>query len=395
MPTLKELYAKKGELVAKMREVAEDKEAFARVEKEFDEVLDSIKRQEKIKKAEEALVLDSASMGKKADIEPDNQEDKKVYASVYDRPDYHMAYAKFLRNGNGSPLNALQVDQDSKGGYFVPTETSNMLIKALDDFVFIRGLATVESIPMADSLGIPTLDTDIDDAEWTTELGTGDEGDMDFGMRELKPSPVAKRIKLSKTLARKTSNIERLIIDRLTYKFGVTQEKAFLTGTGAGQPLGLFTASTNGISTSRDVNTGAAAGVTSDGILDAFYSLKAPYRRASVWMMHRDVIKLVAKLKDNDGQYIWQAGLREGEPDRLKGRPVYESEFAPNTISAGNYAYIFGDMSKYMIADSLAMSVQVLTELYAESNQNGYIARLETDGMPALGEAFARGKFGA
>ena len=49
-----------------------------------------------------------------------------------------------------------------------------------------------------------------------------------------------------------------------------------------------------------------------------------------------------------------------------------------------------GDFSYYHIVDALNMQVQRLTELYAESNQTGYIGRAEVDGMPVLEEAFAR-----
>ena len=70
--------------------------------------------------------------------------------------------------------------------------------------------------------------------------------------------------------------------------------------------------------------------------------------------------------------------------------PVIMSEYAPNTFTTGLYAGILGDFSYYWIADALDMTIQVLTELYAESNQNGYILRSETDGMPVLEEAFVR-----
>ena len=66
------------------------------------------------------------------------------------------------------------------------------------------------------------------------------------------------------------------------------------------------------------------------------------------------------------------------------------SEFAPNTLTTGLYVGLLGDFSNYWIADAMDMQVQVLKELYAETNQTGYIGRLETDGMPVLAEAFAR-----
>jgi len=70
------------------------------------------------------------------------------------------------------------------------------------------------------------------------------------------------------------------------------------------------------------------------------------------------------------------------------------SEYAPNTFTTGLYVGILGDFSNYWIADAVDMQVQVLKELYAETNQTGYIGRLDTDGMPVLAEAFARVKLG-
>lgn len=79
-------------------------------------------------------------------------------------------------------------------------------------------------------------------------------------------------------------------------------------------------------------------------------------------------------------------------PDTILGRPFHESEYAPNTFTSGQVVGIIGDFSRYLIADALDMEIQVLDQLYVESNQTGYIARMETDGMPTLENAFARVK---
>jgi len=291
---------------------------------------------------------------------------------------------------------ALQADQDIMGGYTVqPEQFVPRLLQAVDDALFIRGLATVMRLENADSLGIPSLDTDPDDADWTVELGTGNEDSaMRFGKRELKPHPLAKRIKVSKTLLRRSVlPIENIVLERLAYKTGVTEEKAFLTGSGALQPLGVFTASADGVPTSRDVSTGnTTTSIAADGLIEAKYFLKAQYWPRAVWMFHRDAVKQIAKLKDGDGQYIWQPGLQAGQPDRLLSFPMRVSEFAPNTFTTGLYVGILGDFAQYWIADALSMELQRLVELYAETNQTGFILRKETDGMPVLSEAFVRVK---
>jgi HK97 family phage major capsid protein len=100
---------------------------------------------------------------------------------------------------------------------------------------------------------------------------------------------------------------------------------------------------------------------------------------------------MIGKLKDGEGRYLLVPDLRgSGNVDRLLSFPVYESEYAPNTFTSGLYVGILGDFSNYWIADALNMTIQALFELYAATNQNGYIGLLETDGMPVLEEAFTR-----
>lgn len=311
-------------------------------------------------------------------------------------PAYRNGFARWL--ATGQEFRSLQSDSDEAGGYLVsPMQVVDRLIKAMDNQVFIRQWATVFAVPNAQSLGAPSLDSDPSDADWTTELATGSEDTaMDFGRRELHPHPLAKRIKVSRKLLRQVPNSEGLVIDRLGYKFGITFEKAALTGNGAGQPLGVFTASAQGISTGRDVATdNAATAVTFDGLINAKYTLKQGYWASAKWLAHSDFFKQVSKLKAAvDGDYLWRPSVRDGEPDRLLDIPVTMSAYAPNTFTSGQYVAVLGDFSHYWIADSMAMDFQRLNELYAEANQVGLIGRLESDGMPVLEEAFVRVKLG-
>lgn len=314
-------------------------------------------------------------------------------------PAYRTAWNRIVRHGvngiNQTDVRALQATSDTLGGYLLaPMQFVNQLIKAVDDAVYIRQWATVIAVPDAQSLGVPTLEADPADADWTSELGTGNEDStMSFGQRSLTPHPLAKRIKISRTLLNKLSSAETLVRNRLAYKFAITQEKGFLTGTGVNSPLGVFTASTQGISTSRDVSTdNTTTAVTMDGLINAKFSLKMNYWPRARWLFHRDAVKMISKLKDGNGEYIWRESTRAGEPDRLLGLPVFMSEYAPNTFTTGLYVGLLGDFSNYWIADSLNMEVQRLVELYAATNQVGLIGRMESDGMPVLEEAFARVK---
>lgn len=315
--------------------------------------------------------------------------------------EYQKAFRRCLRGGLRSltpdQTRALQADSDTAGGFIVVSQQfATNLIMAVDDMVFIRQLATVIQLDRAESLGVPALDSDPADADWTSELATGNEDStMDFAKRELRPHPLGKRIKVSNKLIRIASvDVEALVRNRLAYKFGITHEKGFLTGTGANQPLGVFTASAQGISTSRDVSTGnTATEIKADNLINVKYSLKAQYRTRARWIFHRDAIKMIRKLKDGNGDYLWKAGLSD-RPDTILEIPFMESEYAPNTFTTTLYVGILGDFTFYWIADALDMQIQVLDQLYAEANQVGFIGRWESDGMPVMEEAFARVKLG-
>jgi len=295
---------------------------------------------------------------------------------------------------------ALQADADTAGGYLVlPLALVNGIVKAMDDEVFIRKLATIYPVPNAESLGVPSLDNDLGDPTWTAEIKTGSEDDdMSFGKRELTPHPIARLIKVSNKLMRAAYiNAESLVTGRFVYKFGIVQEYAYLLGSGSNQPMGVFTAAKSGfgITAARDVSTGnTATAFTTDGLIEAFYSLKAQYRKKATWIFHRDAVKKIRKMKDGDGQYIWQLGISADKPPTILGAPYCESEYCPNTFTSGKYVGIVGDFSHYWIAESLAMKIQRLVELYAATNQVGFIGRQELDGMPVLEEAFARVKLG-
>jgi HK97 family phage major capsid protein len=375
---------------------AEEQQKYDRLMEKVDKNADKIKNEERVAALETALdePINEA-------IKPESEEraDGKP-ADPRATEEYRAAYSYWVATGDMAPeFRALQMDSDTAGGYTVlPQKTVMDLIKAVDNLVFIRQFATVHQVPKAESLGVPSLDNDPADANWTSELLTGSpDSTMSFGKREFYPHPLAKSIRVSNKLLRASAlNVEALVRQRLEYKFGVTQEKAFLTGNGAMQPLGVFTASDDGISTSRDVSTGnTTTAITTDNLYECKYTLKAQYRPRSRWIFHRDAVKMIAKLKDGEGRYMWQPSISASVPDTILSMPVHESEYASNTFTASQYVGILGDFRLYWIADALDMTMQRLNELYAATNQTGFIARWETDGLPVLEEAFVRVKLSA
>ena len=120
--------------------------------------------------------------------------------------------------------------------------------------------------------------------------------------------------------------------------------------------------------------------------MDLYYSLRAPYRKASVFLMNDSTVKAVRKLKDANGQYLWQPSLSAGTPDTLMGRPVYTSAYMP-ALAAGAKGVLFGDLSYYWVADRQGRSFKRLGELYAPTGQVGFLATQRVDGRLILPEA--------
>ena len=262
----------------------------------------------------------------------------------------------------------------------------------------------IEKIPVegAGSLGLPYESTDASDAAWTNEVPSDPisaDSSLAYGKRELKPNDLVKLIKVSKKMIASSGiPVETLVARKLREKIFSAFEAGILTGNGSGKPLGVFYASNDGVPTARDVESTrsgstVASGVimTADDLIKMKMKLKPAYRRNAVWVMHTDILKDIMLFKDQDGQYIWRPGLRDGEPDTILGMPVIESAFAPNTKVAGSYVIVLGDFRNYYkFAYWKGVEVQVLAELFAQKNQIGYIAHTLADGMPTLGEAFAR-----
>lgn len=317
--------------------------------------------------------------------------------------EYRSAFEVYLSSGRApAGLESreerdLSADSMVDGGYLIaPTQMLANILKGVDNLAVVRQFATVLQVRGAQSLGVPTMTADVADADWTSEIQTGSKDtSLKFGRRELNPTPLAKRALISRKLLRSgVQSVESFVGSRLAYKFGISEEKAFLTGTGANQPLGLFTASADGISTGRDVVTGSTTAILADGLISAKYALKAQYwgRPSTRWLFHRDAMAQIRKLKGSDNNYLWVPGLAGGETDRILDIPITVSEYVPNTFTTGLYVGLLGDLSFYWIAEAMAFEIQRLNELYAESNQVGYIGRQELDGMPVLEEAFVRVK---
>lgn len=425
----REKLEKRARLIAMSREMldrveAEERDGFTAEERaEYDKIevdidalrqsADALKKQAKDETELRQLENEPEPPDPSAEVVPpkiENVDPVERRTAVLASTEYHNAMDRWLRRGEtpgitrrdlivaGVEQRALEATDLEAGGYTVPSQQFvSQLIKAVDDQTFIRDRANVISVTSAQSLGAVSLDADPEDGTWTGEISSADEDtQMDFGARELVPERCAKFIKVSRKLLRSSAlDIAGLVAQRLGYKFAITLEKAALTGNGANQPLGLFTAHASGIPTSRDVSTGnTTSSIMFDGLINALYSCKQQYQSSGVWLFHRDAVSQIRKLKDGDGRYVWEPSIVVNRPDAILGRPVLMSEYVPNTFTTGLYVGLFGDLNWYWLAISQEFTIQRLIELYALTAQDGFIANMEADGQPVLSEAFARVKLG-
>lgn len=313
------------------------------------------------------------------------------YARAQDK--YQQSFLRYLTTGKEQL--GLQAGKDNKGGYLAPTAFAADVIKAVDDLVHVRQLARVLP-PLGESvsLGAPSRDSRLSAGTWQAEIPASDISEDDgitLGKRELTPHLCSWLVKASNKFLR-SSVIDGagFVRDEIAYAASTTLENAYYTGTGDQQPLGMFVGSDSGVPTSRDVTASAATSFTADDVINLLFNLKAQYQQNAVGLFSREAVKRIRKLKTGDGAYLWQPGL-SGVPSTILERPYIQSEFVPSTFTTGLYVGMFADLqSGYWIVDCLQLDVQVLLELFRLRNQTGFIAGLETDGMPVLPEAFSR-----
>ena len=297
--------------------------------------------------------------------------------------EYKAAFWKAMKNKSSFEVqNALQVGTDSEGGYLVPDEFERTLVEALQEENLFRQLATIittssgdRKIPVVASKGT---------ASWVDEEGTIPESDDAFGQVSIGAYKLATMIKVSEELlSDSVFNLERYIAKEFGRRIGAKEEEAFFVGDGTGKPTGIFH-STGGAGVG--VTAASASAISIDEIMDLFYSLKSPYRKNAAFVTNDATIKAIRKLKDGNGQYLWQPSVTAGQPDSLLNRPLKTSAYVPVIASAAK-TIAFGDFSYYWVADRQGRSFQRLNELFAVTGQVGFKATQRVDGKLILAEA--------
>lgn len=282
---------------------------------------------------------------------------------------------------------------DVLGGYVVPVDFQNRVIERQRGLTVMRGRATMittsrDKVEIPKATGGDSQYTSAVRVTWVNETPTAGTAatNLTFGMEDLPINTVMAETSLSRNL------IEDAAFDLagyLTEKFAesgvIDEDNQFITGDGVGKPLGLLPGGGNPSGTKQltEVNSGAAADVTWDGLISLAYSIQSQYRQNAVWIGERLTMRDIRLLKDGDGRYLWQDNQQDAmQPPRLMGFPVLEQETLP-TVAANAYPLLFGDPRGYTIADRIGATIErYLDSPLARTNSVMYIMRQRKGGQP-------------
>lgn len=352
----------------------EDTKTYEEMEAKIVNLGKEIERQEKMDAMEREMAM---PVNTPITSKPENtkMEEKKGRASDA----YKKAFWNGMRSKYASVSNVLSEGTDSEGGYLVPDEYENTLVQALEGENVIRGRSHVittsngtHKIPVVASKG---------EASWIDENGAYPEDDDTFAQVNIDAHKIGTIIKVSEELLNDSAfNLESYFAQEFGRRIGTKEEEAFINGNGSSKPTGILASAEVGVTTASD------KAITADELIDLFYSLKGVYRRNAVWVLNDTTVKAIRKLKDNNGQYIWQPALKDGDHDTLLGRPILTTGAMPE-IAADAKPVIFGDLSYYWIGDRQGVTFKRLNERYADMGQVGFLASKRVDGKLVLPEA--------
>jgi HK97 family phage major capsid protein len=328
----------------------------------------TVDKVERINKALDELTLKSRR--------PQLGADTADAAPAY-RREHKAAFESYVRKGDtgalaGIEAKSLSAGSDADGGYLVPEETETEIGRLLSQASPIRSIAGVRQVTAAvykKPFAITGPQTG-----WVGETAARPEttaptlAEMQFPAMEIYAMPAATQTLLDDAAV----SIDQWIAEEVQAAFAEQEGTAFVTGDGTNKPRG-FLDYTKVADDSWSwgnmgyVATGAAgafaASDPSDVLIDLVYSLKAGYRQNSNWVMNRKTQAEVRKLKDADGNYLWQPAATADGRASLIGFPVTEAEDMPD-IGADAYAIAFGDFRRgYLIVDRLG--VRILRDPYS------------------------------
>jgi HK97 family phage major capsid protein len=293
--------------------------------------------------------------------------------------EYSGLWAKFFRDGESEaevkaksktgPRAAMSEGDSSAGGYTTPIEWDRTITGRLKLISQLRQHARVQSTSKA---GFTKLFTD-------RALGSGWVGETAARPATSTPTFTALALAIGEIYANAAATQDLLddseidiaawLAAEVDIEFARQEGIAFLAGNGTNKPDGLLTYVTGGANAAKHpwgaistTASGAVNGITTDAVLDMVGALPAIYVPNSKFFANRTTITKVRKLKDGQGNYIWQPSYQAGQPSNLLGAQVIDLPDMP-AATTGNAALLYGDMQEtYLIIDR--MGTRVLRDPY-------------------------------
>ena len=288
--------------------------------------------------------------------------------------EHKSGFHAYMRHGDEAGLRALEaksmsVSSDPDGGYLVPDEVSREVGRRMAAISPIRSIAMVRQVSSS-VLKKPFARTGaqvgwVGETEPRPETDTPRLAEMTFPTAELYAMPAATQTLLDDAAV----DIDAWIVSEVETAFSEQEGAAFVNGDGVNKPLGFLQVARadEGVRAYGQIGTVStgSAGTLSDTntLVDAIYALKAGYRQNARFVMNRRTQAELRKMKDADGNYIWQAPAVAGGEAMLMGFPVVESEHMPDPAD-GAASIAFGDFYRgYLIVDRVG--VRVLRDPYS------------------------------
>ena len=350
---------------------------------------------DEIKRLEDQMAMDaqlSAATSTPVQMAPGQ---KKGAMNPIATDEYNKAFWANMRGDVSLEVrNALSVGTDANGGYTVPDEFHRQLLEALEENNIFRGLANV----IRTNSGTRTIPIAADNgkASWVEEGNAITESDLTFSVQTLSAYKLSSLVKVSNELLNDSAfDIGAHIAKRFGVRFGNAEEDAFINGKGVSSNPASVPSEPTGILTTLatpSVKTANSGAISFDDVFKLFYALKSPYRKKAKFLCNETALLQLMLLKDKNDQYLWKPGLEIGKPDTILGHEIYTSTYMPalegdTTNDAGKKVLLFGDFSYYWIADRTNRTMKRLNELYAVTDQVGFIGTQRVDGKLILPEA--------
>jgi HK97 family phage major capsid protein len=260
---------------------------------------------------------------------------------------------------------AMTTGSDPDGGYTVTPTYSTKVVSRVYETSNLRALADVQTIA-GKELIVPRDEGEFGFGGWVgettapSETSTAQLGESKIAVHEMFSEPRVTQQMLEDS----GLDVESWVANKVGQKFGRIEATSFFTGTGTNQPRGILTYAnwtTPGVTQNgaiEQIASGASGALTADGIYNLVYSLKDFYNRNASFLMSRTVVRDTMKLKDGQGNYLWQMGdVKNGQPSTLMTYAINREEDMP-VVATNALAVAFGDFkSGYQIVDRLGITL--------------------------------------